>query len=153
MDLRSVRRGPYAAGVEQGDDERQRQHHGFALIVAVWVIGFGIGSATHLYEVIAAGQDVYSNAPQPVRWFWLSLTLVDPVIIVLLLARRQAGIFLGLTVMIVDVTVNWSSAIFTPALAGPGLVTQPVFLLILLVTTRPLWRSVKAAKYRSEVSR
>ncbi|WIE65078.1 hypothetical protein DEI99_000700 [Curtobacterium sp. MCLR17_036] len=125
-----------------------RYRRRLALVTAVWVLGFGIGAATHLFELITAGMGVYADAPEPVRWFWVALTVVDPVIVVLLLVRRRAGVLSGVTTMVADVLVNWSAAFAHPALAGPGLVTQPAFLLFLLLTARPLWRSAGATRPR-----
>jgi hypothetical protein len=39
------------------------------LITALWVLGFSVGTVTHLSELIAAGADVYDDAPESVRWF------------------------------------------------------------------------------------
>jgi hypothetical protein len=119
-----------------------------ALITALWVLGFSVGTLTHLTELIAAGADVYDDASEPVRWFWVSLTVVDLVIVVLLLAKVRAGVLVGVVTMVADVTVNWLAASAHPALAGPGLVTQPAFLLFLLLTARPLWNSAGATRPR-----
>lgn len=119
-----------------------------ALIAALWMLGFSVGTLTHLAELIDAGVNVYDGAPEPVRWFWVSLTVVDPVIVVLLLTKLRAGVLVGVVTMVVDVTVNWLTASAHPALAGPGLVTQPAFLLFLLLTARPLWNSAGATRPR-----
>ncbi|GAA1836940.1 hypothetical protein [Agromyces salentinus] len=79
--------------------------------------------------------------PTWVRVFWISLTVVDPVVVVLLLVRRRAGIVAGCAVMVVDVAVNWSVALSVPGAVGPGLITQPLFLLLLVTTAPLLWRS------------
>ena len=118
------------------------------LITALWVLGFSVGTVTHLSELVAAGADVYDDAPEPVRWFWVSLTVVDPVIVVLLLTKLRAGVLAGVATMVADVTINWLAASAHPALAGPGLVTQPAFLLFLLLTAWPLWNSAGATRPR-----
>ncbi|PZF53790.1 hypothetical protein DEJ23_14295 [Curtobacterium sp. MCSS17_008] len=117
-------------------------------MTALWVLGFSVGTLTHLTELIATGVNVYDNASEPVRWFWISLTVVDPVIVVLLLTKLRAGVLAGVATMVADVTVNWFAASTHPALAGPGLVTQPAFLLFLLLTARPLWSSDGATRPR-----
>jgi len=48
---------------------------------------FSVGTLTHPAELIAAGVDLYDGVPAPVRWFWVSLSVVDPVIVVLLLTK------------------------------------------------------------------
>ncbi|WP_157489879.1 hypothetical protein [Frigoribacterium sp. Leaf44] len=131
-----------------GTAAAKRHGRRLAVIAALWMLGFSVGTVTHLSEVIAAGAGVYDNASEPVRRFWISLTVVDPVIVVLLLAKLRAGVLAGVATMVADVTVNWLAASAQPALAGPGLVTQPVFLLFLLLTARPLWNSAAAARPR-----
>ncbi|WP_157428446.1 hypothetical protein [Agromyces salentinus] len=117
--------------------------HGEALVLAVWVAGFGVGTVVHLIELLTQGAAVYGTMPAGVRVFWVSLTIVDPVLVVLLLLRVRASIWLGCAVMVVDVVVNWTAALTIPGATGPGLVTQPLFLLFLLTTAPLLWRSFR----------
>ena len=117
---------------------------GVALVVAAWIAGFCIGTTFHVIELLVQGFDVYANVPVRVRVFWVSLTVIDPLVVVLLLMRARAGIWLACIVMVVDVAVNWSVALSIPGATGPGLITQPLFLLFLLGTAPLLWRSFQA---------
>jgi hypothetical protein len=112
-----------------------------ALVLAVWVAGFSVGTTVHLIELLTQGFGVYGNMPDWVRVFWVSLTIIDPFVVILLLLRVRASIWLGCAVMVADVAVNWSVALTIPGATGPGLITQPLFLLFLLTTAPLLWRS------------
>ena len=114
---------------------------GVARVLAVWVAGFSIGTIFHVIELLTQGSDVYGNMPDFVRVFWVSLTIVDPLVVILILLRLRAGIVLGGTVMVADVAVNWTVALSVPGAVGPGLITQPLFLLFVLITAPRLWRS------------
>ena len=114
---------------------------GVALVLAVWVAGFSVGTMVHLIELLTQGFGVYGNMPVWVRVFWVSLTIIDPFVVILLLLRVRASIWLGCAVMVADVVVNWSVALTIPGAIGPGLITQPLFLLFLLTTAPLLWRS------------
>ena len=112
-------------------------------MLAVWVAGFSIGTIFHLIELLTQGLGVYGNMPACVRAFWVSLTIVDPLVVILILLRRRAGIWLGGAIMVADVVVNWTMALSVPGATGPGLITQPLFLLFLLSTAPLLWRSFR----------
>jgi hypothetical protein len=116
-----------------------------ALVVAGWIAGFSVGTMFHVIDLLTQGFGVYGNVPVWVRVFWVSLTIIDPVVVVLLLLRVRAGIWLGCAVLVVDVGVNWSVALTIPGATGPGLITQPLFLLFLLSTAPLLWRSFQTA--------
>lgn len=122
---------------------RAPSNNGVTLVLAVWVAGFSVGTITHLIELLTQGFGVYGNVPVCVRVFWVSLTLIDPLIVIMLLLRLRAGIWLAIVVMVADVAVNWTVALSIPGATGPGLITQPLFLLFLLSTTPLLWRSFR----------
>ena len=79
---------------------------GVARVLAVWVAGFSIGTIFHVIELLTQGSAVYGNMPDFVRVFWVSLTIVDPLVVILILLRLRAGIVLGGTVMVADVAVK-----------------------------------------------
>ncbi len=122
---------------------RASSNNGVTLVLAVWVAGFSIGTITHLTELLTQGFGVYGNVPVGVRVFWVSLTIIDPLVVMLLLLRLRAGIGLGVAVMVADVAVNWTVALTVPGATGPGLITQPLFLLFILITAPLLWRSFR----------
>lgn len=122
---------------------RASSSNGVALVLAVWVAGFSVGTIFHLIELLTQGSGVYGNMPVCVRVFWVSLTIIDPLVIILLLLRLRAGIWLGGAIMVADVAVNWTVALSVPGATGPGLITQPLFLLFLLSTAPLLWRTFR----------
>jgi hypothetical protein len=108
------------------------------IVRLLWMAGFLIGTTTHVVDLVLGGAEVYAGFPDGARLFWVSLTLLDPVIVLLIGLRRRAGIVLGVVVMIADVAVN--AAI--PGGATPsGLVALAVFGAFVLLTAYPLWRA------------
>ncbi|WP_345215563.1 hypothetical protein [Georgenia halophila] len=108
--------------------------------MVVWIVGFLIGTTTHILDLVAGGLGTYAEVPTPLRLFWVSLTVIDPVTAALLALRRRAGIVLALIVILVDIAVNWT--VFATVGGHPlfGVVNQTLFAAILLVTAPILWR-------------
>jgi hypothetical protein len=107
---------------------------------AAWVIGFLVGTTTHLTDLIVGGVDAYSAFPPGVRLFWTALTVLDPVVAALIVLRRRSGIVLGCAVMIADITTNWTVLAVVGGLSLFGVVSQSLFAALVLSTARPLWR-------------
>ncbi|MEZ3160987.1 hypothetical protein AB1K54_10645 [Microbacterium sp. BWT-B31] len=116
------------------------------VILVVWITGFLIGTASHVLDLIVGGADTYSEFPPTLRVFWLSLTVLDPLTLLLLLLRKRAGIALGLVVILADITVNWT--VFFTIGGNPlfGVVNQTVFAIFLLATAPALWRWFRSAQ-------
>ncbi len=114
-------------------------------IQIVWIAGFLIGTASHVLDLIAGGADTYGESPTALRVFWLSLTALDPLTVLLLMLRKRAGIILGLVVLLADIAVNWT-VLFTIG-GNPlfGVVNQTVFAVFLLATAPALWRWFRSA--------
>ena len=65
-------------------------------VLAVYLIGFADGTAAHARDLARAGFDAYSGFPQvPLRVFFISLVLLDPLVVVLMALVLPAGIWLG----------------------------------------------------------
>jgi hypothetical protein len=105
----------------------------------LWVVGFLIGTTTHTADLIFGGLDVYGGFPAGVRLFWVSLTILDPVTVVLIILRRRSGIVLGSAVIISDIAVNWTVFATIGGLSLFGVVNQSLFAVLIAVTARPLW--------------
>ncbi len=81
--------------------------------------------------------------------FFVSLVVLDPLVVVLVAFVRRAGIWLAAGVMVLDVAANWIAN--WPSLhADPARLLHPVGLLpitlfgvFVLATTRPLLRVIK----------
>ena len=74
----------------------------------LWIIGFLIGTSTHVADIVIGGINTYAEFPVALRLFWLSLTVLDPLVVALLMMRRRSGVVLGLVVILTDISVNWS---------------------------------------------
>jgi hypothetical protein len=72
----------------------------------LWIAGFAIGTATHLLELLRFGFLPYRFAPAPFNLFWTALVLIDPLVVLLLLTFRRAGLVLGAATMLADVAAN-----------------------------------------------
>lgn len=110
------------------------------IVQIVWITGFVIGTSTHVLELLGGGLETYGSFPTPLRLFWVSLTVIDPLVVLFLALRRRTGVALGLAVIIVDIAVNWT--VFATIGGHPlfGVVSQSVFAAILITTALPLWR-------------
>lgn len=74
--------------------------------------------------------------------FWTALTFIDPVAVVLLVARPLAGLALTAAIIGADVAVNtWGGLAYGFDWAAFG--AQALFLLLVLATIRPAWRGAK----------
>jgi len=106
----------------------------------VWLAGFLVGTGSHVIDLVLGGMDVYAGFPSLLRLFWVSLTLVDPLTVVLVGLRRRAGIVLGAVVIVTDIAVNWT--VWATIGGNPlyGAVNQTIFAAFVLVTAPMLWR-------------
>ena len=111
------------------------------VILAVWILGFLIGTTTHILDLVLGGVDVYAGFPAPVRIFWVALTLFDPLAVLLVASRRRAGVVVGVLIMVADVAVNWTVFATVEGFGLFGLVNQSLFFGFVLLTARPLWRA------------
>lgn len=109
-------------------------------ILVVWVVGFLVGTTSHIIDLIAGGAETYAAFPTGLRVFWISLTVLDPITAALLVMRRRAGIVLALVVILTDIAVNWT--VYLTIAGNPlfGVVNQTLFAIVLVVTTPTLWR-------------
>lgn len=106
----------------------------------LWVAGFLVGTATHALDLVAGGAQVYAGYPAAVRVFWVTLTVLDPLVVVLLLLRRPAGVVLGATVVAVDLAVNWTVHATVGGGTTRALLTLTAFTVLVLATAMPLRR-------------
>lgn len=107
----------------------------------VWILGYLVGTTTHIVDLILGGSGTYEGFPVGVRVFWVSLTVLDPLIVVLLLLRRRAGIVLGAVVILLDIAVNWTVFAAVGGLSPFGAINQTLFAVFVIATTPILWRS------------
>lgn len=109
------------------------------------VVGFLVGTTTHLFDIIVQGQDLYEGAPGLLRWFFVSLVVIDPTVCALLIWKPRLGIVVAVEVMVVDVPANWYLAAtidqfkMTDVLHQPMLLLQTLFGVLVLTAAYPLW--------------
>ncbi|WP_154794557.1 hypothetical protein [Occultella kanbiaonis] len=109
------------------------------VVQGVWIVGFLIGTGTHVADLVAGGTGAYEGFPTGVRLFWTSLTVLDAVTAVLIVLRLRAGIVLGAAVILAAIAVNWTVFATVGGLALFGVVSQTAFAAFILVTMRVLW--------------
>lgn len=113
------------------------------LIRVLWSAGFLVGTTTHTIDLILGGVEVYSAFPLPVRLFWVSLTLFDPLVVVLLWTKPRAAVVIGLIVMVLDVSVNAAVFVLSGSLSPFGIASQILFGCFVAATAPILWRRLK----------
>ncbi|HEY4454373.1 MAG TPA: hypothetical protein VGN81_08685 [Pseudonocardiaceae bacterium] len=115
--------------------------------LVMYAIGFAVGTRKHVADLMGGGLGAYSGfGPVAVQVFFLSLALIDPIVIVLVLLARPIGVWLGLAVMIGDVAANVSATWTTVRqdwvwlIRPTGLLLITAFGLFAFVTAIPLAR-------------
>ena len=114
----------------------------------MYLIGFAQGTGAHIRDLAGGGIHAYSALPQAwIRVSFVSLVVLDPLVVVLAAFVRQAGIWLAAGVMAVDVAANWI-ADWPSVREDPVRLLRPVGLLPItlfgvLVTALPLLRVVR----------
>ncbi|MCW4385577.1 hypothetical protein OH146_07295 [Salinibacterium sp. SYSU T00001] len=108
----------------------------------LWMAGFLIGTTTHVIDLAVGGLGVYAGFPAAVQVFWISLTLLDPLMVLLLALGRRAAIPLGVAIMVADVAVNVSVAIAYELPFEPPypVLLQCAFGLFVVFTAPSLWK-------------
>lgn len=118
--------------------------------LAVYLIGFLEGTGAHCLDLIRGGIHVYASfAPLALQVFFISLVVLDPLVVVLVGLVRPEGIRLAVGVMVVDVTANWivgwPQLQDDPAwlLRPVGLLPITLFGLLVIASSVPLTRTTK----------
>lgn len=109
-------------------------------ILIAYVLAF-IGAAyNHVMDILHYGwlyRNKQSGAPFLCNVYWTSLTLLDPLSIIVLLLNIRAGLVLFYLVMISDVLINFTVTVALdgfPALLNFFMISQFSFLVFLLLT-------------------
>ncbi|MCP5397526.1 MAG: hypothetical protein H6918_12520 [Sphingomonadaceae bacterium] len=68
---------------------------------------FAVGASAHARDILLGGWLPYHFAPLPMNWFWTLLLPLDLAVVGLIVLRKvAAALWLGLAIMIADVSVN-----------------------------------------------
>ncbi len=127
-----------------------RRHLAARVFRVLWIVGFLIGTSTHVADIVIGGINTYAEFPVALRLFWLSLTVLDSLVVVLLMMRRRSGIVLGLVVILTDISVNWTVYLTIGGNPLFGVINQTAFAILLVSTARPLWRWFTEPRPREE---
>jgi hypothetical protein len=117
-------------------------------VLAVYLIGFVDGTADHVHWMTHGGIHAYARSYPPIaiQVFFVSLVVLDPLVVVLVAFVRREGIRLAAAVMALDVAANWIGNwtrirhAWVPNV--PWLIS--LFSVFVLVTALPLLRIMKA---------
>ncbi|MFG3044533.1 hypothetical protein ACGFZR_06340 [Streptomyces sp. NPDC048241] len=121
----------------------------------MYLIGFLEGAGAHFLDLIGGGIHVYASfAPVPLQVFFVSLAVLDPLVVVLVGLVRPVGVRLACGVMGLDVLANgitnWPQLAENPAslLRPVGLLPITLFGLFVVACSGPLLRAVEATPER-----
>jgi hypothetical protein len=120
--------------------------------LVVYVVGFAVGTCAHVVDLVRGGFGVYASfGPVVLQVFFISLVVLDPIVVVLVALARPSGVWLGLVVMAMDVPanvlVNWPMLrqdwwlLVRPG----GLLFLTLFGVFVLVSVVPLSRCLSAS--------
>ena len=120
--------------------------------LVVYVIGFVEGTRAHVADLLRGGLGAYASyGPVVLQVFFISLVVLDPIVVVLVALARPNGVWLGLVVMAMDVPANvfanWSMlrqdwwSLVRPG----GMLPLTLFSVFVLVSVVPLLRHLSAS--------
>ncbi|MFG3105132.1 hypothetical protein [Streptomyces tendae] len=118
----------------------------------LYLIGFAEGACAHVSDLVQDGIHAYAAFPHVfIRVFFVSLVVLDPLVVMLVGLVRRSGVWWGSAVMTLDVAANWISN-WASVKGDPMQLLQPVgltaitlFGLFVLVSCLPLQRVMKNA--------
>ena len=91
--------------------------------LVVWAIGFAVGTRAHVVDLVRGGLGVYASfGPVVLQVFFISLVVLDPMVVVLVVLARPSGVWLGLVVGL-DAVQRVRVGFGGPAVASPVCLT------------------------------
>jgi hypothetical protein len=121
------------------------------VIVAAAVVVFGYGTAVHVVQLFRGGAD--PATPPWLAAFFVSLTLLDPMVAILLALRRRAGLALAVVVLTTDALANGyanyvvdQAGGVTPGRIGQAVVTALAAALVLTASRIAPWLNPRPAR-------
>jgi hypothetical protein len=124
-------------------------------VLVAYAVGFTEGTGAHVRDLAHGGLHAYRFAPTAVQVFFVSLVLLDPLVVVLIVRVCRAGVWLAGSVMAADMAANWfvSRESLSLLLRPPaGLLAITVFGLFVLISVIPLQRCLSAAASADRVA-
>ncbi|MGB3781211.1 MAG: hypothetical protein WA960_22790 [Tunicatimonas sp.] len=98
------------------------------IILTIYSAGFLVGTSTHVAGIIQQGFLAH-QAPLLFNLYWDSLTLLDPLTVLLLWTRIKFGVGLAVLIMVTDIGIN--SYAYISGYLGElidGMIPLPLFL-------------------------
>ncbi|MFB7666314.1 hypothetical protein ACFC1R_20560 [Kitasatospora sp. NPDC056138] len=121
----------------------------------MYLIGFLEGAGAHFLDLIRGGIHVYASfAPVPLQVFFVSLAVLDPLVVVLVGLVSPVGVRLACGVMTLDAVtnwiVNWPQLRENPAwlLRPVGLLPITLFGLFVIASSGPVLRAMTGTTER-----
>ena len=124
-------------------------------VVVAYAAGFTDGTGAHIRDLARSGVNAYRFAPPAVQVFFVSLVLLDPLVVVLIMRVCRAGVWLAASVMTADMAANWFVNRASPSLLlrpAAGLLPITVFGLFVLISAIPLQRCLAAVTSADRVT-
>ncbi len=115
-------------------------------ILVFFVLALLVATYNHINDICIGGLFPYTErwgTPEIFNWYWTSLTLLDPLAVILLVFHTRAGYVAALCIMFTDVPINlYANAYYwhIPLLYNYLFLMQIAFLVFLLVTSRRVWK-------------
>jgi hypothetical protein len=99
-------------------------------IVGAEALVLGYGGAVHAIQLVVRGFHPYLWAPTWLAIYFTSLTLADPLAVVLLWARRASGLYLGGAVLVTDAVANGYAIYGLPGGSATARISQAIISLM-----------------------
>jgi hypothetical protein len=121
-----------------------------ATAVTIAAVLLGVGTATHVADLVRGGLTPYPWAPNWLNLYWSSLAVLDTLAAVLLLAGARTGIDLTAAILVTDLLANaYATAAIQHAdmFTEPGVIRLAAFTAIVLAAAplvRPHLRALSA---------
>ena len=121
------------------------------LILLIYMFCFLWATKNHVIDIWRGGLLPYKYAPLAFNIYWTSLTLLDPITIILLYCLPYHGMIVAVLIMVSDIAVNlyatyalWNSDLFSNTI----LQLQILFGIFLFLTVPILWKRIAASTSR-----
>jgi len=115
-------------------------------IFTIYIFGFSYGTINHVIDIHRDGLLGYDYVPFVINIYWTTLTVLDPLAIILLLFFPFPGMALSVLIMITDLAVNISVTLYyffhTSALSDGRLFLQIAFGLFVFFTVPLAWKRI-----------
>ena len=124
------------------------------IILAIYSIGFLVGTSTHIGYILAHGIFKHS-APIAINVYWDALTLLDPFTATILWWQPKLGTALAFGIMASDISINTYyylagySGPATPGMVPLSLFDQALFGLFVFITAPMAYQQVRKLRAKT----